>query len=798
MLARLIASWAVTAIAFAVAGYRIQWLSRLVWKGRPAPERLKDVGGLIRAELTDVIGQRKLLKRPLSGWAHAFTFWAFLVLMATIVEAYGATIQRDFAIPLIGRSHWLGFLEDFFGTAVLVAIVVFTAIRIKQSPKRIDRRSRFYGSHMDQAYIVLGLIFGVIATLFLYRGAQWAVADIRHGNPEDFPYYSIGWWAFASRGVGEGLRGLGESVNFDLETAFIVAQIAIVMVFLIVVLYSKHMHVFTAPINAAMKRQPNALGPLGSTPDLEALMEEEEPVIGAGKIEDFSRKQLLDLLTCTECGRCQDKCPAWNTGKPLNPKLIITELRDHMFASADRLIGKQPAGAGSEDVQEAEISTLVGPVIDPEALWACTNCGACVEECPVDIEHIDAINDMRRHQVMIESDFPTEAGVMLRGIEQHGNPWGLRADMRMEWTEGVDFEIPVVTDHIPDDVEYLYWVGCAGALDDRARKSTQAVARMLHHAGVKFAILGPQEACTGDPARRMGNEFLFQEMAKANIEVLDGAGVKKVIASCPHCFNTIGREYPALGGNYEVIHHSQLLGHLVEQGKIKPSTPLEKTITYHDPCFLGRHNDVYDPPRDVIASVPGTQQVEMKRCKNRGFCCGAGGARMWMEETIGKRVNVERTDEALGTGAEVVATSCPYCLIMLDDAVNARKSEGKAANVKVIDIAQILADSVVLQTPATVGAGNGSSGNGAGAPGANTTDSALEESTETGPTTPGEQDGPTAVDPSNRRPEDTEKVHEGSADEQAADLGNDQSMQATPTPENPEEQVGQEPPTSNE
>ncbi|HET7406695.1 MAG TPA: (Fe-S)-binding protein [Mycobacteriales bacterium] len=828
MLARLVASWAITALAFAVAFYRIQWLARLVWTGRPDTARLKDVPGLIRGELVDVLFQRKLLKRPLSGWAHAFTFWAFIVLFATILEAYGATVIRDFALPLIGRSHWLGFLEDFFGVAVLVAIVIFTAIRMARSPKKLDRRSRFYGSHTDQAYIVLGLIFAVIATLFLYRGAQWAVTDAHHGHPEDFPFYSIGWWAFASRGVGEGLRGLGAGTNFDIATAFIIAQVAVVMVFLIVVLYSKHMHVFTAPLNAAMKRHPKALGPLYTTPDLEALMEEEEPVIGAGKIEDLSRKQMLDLLTCTECGRCQDKCPAWNTGKPLNPKLIITNLRDHMFASADRLIGT-PAGAGSEDGQEAEISSLVGPVIDPDALWACTNCGACVEECPVDIEHVDVIADMRRHQVMIESDFPSEAGVMLRGIEQHGNPWGLRADMRLEWTAGVDFEIPVVTDQIPDDVEYLYWVGCAGALDDRARRSTQSVARMLHHAGVKFAILGPQEACNGDPARRLGNEFLFQEMAKANIETLDGVGVKKIIASCPHCFNTIGREYPALGGNYEVVHHSQLLGRLVAEGRIKPETPLEKTITYHDPCFLGRHNDVYDPPRDVISAVPGTQQVEMKRCRNRGFCCGAGGARMWMEETIGKRINVERTDEALGTGAEIVATSCPYCLIMLDDAVNARKAEGKASNVKVIDIAQILADSVALKVPASVGAGNGSSGNGssggassggassggassggessggessggesAGAPGGDTTRSPLEQSTGTGPTTEGEQAGPTAVDPSNRRPEDTETVHEAADGPGAADLGDDQSMQVTSTPESPEQHVGEEPPTTNE
>jgi Fe-S oxidoreductase len=313
---------------------------------------------------------------------------------------------------------------------------------------------------------------------------------------------------------------------------------------------------------------------------------------------------------------------------------------------------------------------------------------------------------------------------MLRNIENNGNPWGMSANARMEWTEGVGFDIPVVTDHIPDDIEWLYWVGCAGALDDRARRSTQAIARVFDAAGVKFAILGSQESCTGDPARRIGNEYLFQEMAKANIETLDGAGVKKIVASCPHCFNTIGNEYPSLGGNYEVVHHSQLLGRLVAEGRLSPQDPVVAKLTYHDPCYLGRHNDVMAEPRTVLDAIPGVQRVEMERCGRRGFCCGAGGARMWMEERIGKRVNVERTDEALGTGADVIATSCPYCLIMLDDAVNQRRSEGKAEGVRVIDIAQVLADSIGLRkVPATVGAP---------AP-----EQPLEQSTGTGPTTAG-------------------------------------------------------------
>ncbi|MDQ1694722.1 MAG: hypothetical protein QOJ03_75 [Frankiaceae bacterium] len=717
MTARLIAGLLVTALAFAVSAARVLWLGRLVWAGAPIPpERRPTVAGAVKAQLVDVFAQRKLLKRPLSGWAHAFIFWAFIILLLTIIEAYGSLFQRDFALPVIGRSAAVGFIEDLYGMLVLISLAFFTAIRIAQSPARLDRRSRFYGSHVDQAFIVLGMIFLVIATLFLYRGAQ-----IQAGV---FPFQDDGWWAFASKATS---YICPDSQTF--ETVFIVAQIAVVMGFLVLVLYSKHMHIFTAPINASLKRQPHGLGALGTTPDLESLMEDENAVIGAGQIEHFHKQQLLQTLACTECGRCQDKCPAWNTGKPLNPKLVITQLRDHMFAEANRLL-----------TGEGEAVSLVPDVIDPDVLWSCTTCGACVEECPVDIEHVDAIVDMRRYQVLMESSFPSEAGVMLRNIENNGNPWGMSANSRLEWTEGVDFEIPVVTDHIPDDIEWLYWVGCAGALDDRARRSTQAIARVFNAAGVKFAVLGPQETCTGDPARRIGNEYLFQEMAKANIEVLDSAGVKKIVASCPHCFNTIGNEYPSLGGNYEVVHHSQLLGRLVAEGKISPQDPVVAKLTYHDPCYLGRHNDVMAEPRTVLDAIPGVQRVEMERCGKRGFCCGAGGARMWMEERIGKRVNVERTDEALGTGADVIATSCPYCLIMLDDAVNQRRSEGKAEGVRVIDIAQVLADSIGLRkVPATVGAP--------------TPAQPLEESTSTGPTTDGPVDGPTVVDPSDPTPE---------------------------------------------
>jgi Fe-S oxidoreductase len=415
-------------------------------------------------------------------------------------------------------------------------------------------------------------------------------------------------------------------------------------------------------------------------------------------VEDFTWKQLLDLTTCTECGRCQDQCPAWNTGKPLSPKLVITDLRDHLFEKAPFLAGE--VSAENPDGHDPAVLErgLVADVVGEDVLWSCTTCGACVEQCPVDIEHVDTILDMRRYEVLMESRFPAEAGTMLRNVENSGDPWGLGSGQRLSWTEGLEFEVPVVAGAIPDGVEYLYWVGCAGALEDRARKTTQSIARLLHRAGVSFAVLGPRESCTGDPARRLGNEYLYQMQAQQNIETLNQAGVRKVVASCPHCFNTIAREYPDLGGSYEVVHHSQLFARLVAEGRLSPSEPVSATVTYHDPCYLGRHNDVYDAPRSVLDAVPGVRQVEMRRCRERGFCCGAGGSRMWMEERIGKRVNLERTDEALGTGADVVGTACPYCMVMLDDAVKQRQAEGGFEGVRVMDVAQVLEQSLEHRT----------------------------------------------------------------------------------------------------
>jgi Fe-S oxidoreductase len=718
---------AMLVVTAAVASRRIMWLIRLIRSGTKAESRTDQLDERLKDQALEVFGQRRLLKWSAPGLAHFFTFWGFVILGLTIVEAFGALVlSKDFAFPIFGHARWLGFLEDFFGVAVLLAIIWFSINRLRNRPERQQRASRFYGSHTGPAWVILGMISLVVITLFLYRGAQYNTGHLPFGRSK---------WAFASYAVAK-LLGDG-AYNQGVETFFLLAQMAVIFGFTIIVTYSKHLHIATAPINVLTKREPHALGPLLPVTDADgkpidfadAENLSEDTVFGKGKIEDFTWKGYLDFATCTECGRCQSQCPAWNTGKPLSPKLVIMDLRDHLFAKAPYIFGTKdvPEGAvpdfkpeggehghavpeaGYPRVQGSTIEQALRPlvgtaeqggVIDPDVLWSCTTCGACVEQCPVDIEHIDHIVDMRRYQVLIESAFPSEAGVMLRNIENKGNPWGMSDKGRDEWMSDLSFEVrrAMPGTKLDADIDYLFWVGCAGALEDRSRKVTLAFCELLHTAGVEFAVLGSAETCTGDPARRLGNEFLFQMQGMQNVETLNSitrADPLKVVATCPHCFNTLANEYPQLGGHYEVVHHTQLLGRLVEEGRLVPVEPVDKNVTYHDPCYLGRHNKVYTPPREVLGAIPALRSQEMHRCKDRGFCCGAGGARFWMEEKIGKRVNVERTDEALGLDPDLISTACPFCMVMLSDAVTQRVSEGAAReDVKVLDVAQILQQSM--------------------------------------------------------------------------------------------------------
>ena len=721
-------------IIVALIGFSVKrawFLVRLAGSGKSAAGRTRQAATRVYAEATEVLGQKKLLKWSVPGFAHFVTFWGFLILTITVVEAFGELVLESFHFPVIGSWPAIRFAEDLFAVLVLVGVVIFAVIRVRNNPATEGRSSRFFGSHTKGAWVVLAMIALVVVSLLVYRGAKSTLivgteaADDLNG-------------AVVSNAVGSVLAPLGSDVNLWLETTFIWVHVAVILSFLIIVLHSKHLHIFASPVNVYTSRRPDALGPLEPIMYQGAPVDFEDPpedaTFGKGHIAEFTWKGYVDFMSCTECGRCQSQCPAWNTEKPLSPKLMILNLREAMFAQAPYLMAAKGAHPGlgefatdalasvdasvraeverpfigarsGTELAETDGYTFDGhrvggaelPVISEEALWSCTTCGACVNQCPVDIEHIDHFLDMRRNQVMVATEFPSELNGLFKNLEQKGNPWGQAAARRNDWITEVDFEVRVFgaegEDTIPDDVEYLFWVGCAGAYEDRAKKTTKAVAELMHTAGVQFMVLGEGETCSGDPARRAGNEFLFQMQAQQNVEVLNEIGAKKIVVTCPHCMNTIGREYPQLGGNYEVVHHTELLNDLVKAGKLKPILRTDGTVTYHDPCYLGRHNKVYAPPRELIGAA-GTL-VEMERKGDRSFCCGAGGSRMWMEESIGTRINQVRGDEAIATGAQTVAVACPFCSVMLTDAVTVRQAEGTAAEeLQVVDVATLLLEAM--------------------------------------------------------------------------------------------------------
>ncbi|MFI5893318.1 (Fe-S)-binding protein [Actinoplanes sp. NPDC051513] len=688
---------AVTITAVALAVRAVLTITSVIRKGQPAPERFAGKGTRTATMLRETLGHTRMLKWSAIGAAHWFVMVSFMILFLLVVEAYFEVVDPEGGLPVVG--HWLvyGLVTEWIGILGLAGILYLIYVRQKAIRAK---RSRFLGSTMWQAYFVEAVILGVLICGFLIRGFKVA------NDTFEFP----GWATPLSHAVGNVLPAAADG-----PTWVALAKLLISMGWLITIGLNPTMgvawHRFLAFFNIFFKRSPEkpagsglgALRPMmsaGKPLDFEEA-DPEKDQFGVAQVEQFTWKGLLDFSTCTECGRCQSQCPAWNTAKPLSPKLLVLSLRDHAYAKAPYLLaGGGKDLTGEEKATAAQLAhldvlalaegnrPLIGTedeqgVIDPDVLWSCTTCGACVEQCPVDIEHVDHIVDMRRYQVLIESSFPSEAGVMLRNLENKGNPWGAPPNTREDWTKGLDFAVPRVGE--TEDFEYLFWVGCAGAFEDRAKKTTQAVAKLLHEAGVNYAILGEGETCTGDPARRIGNEFVFQMLAQQNVETLTEAKVKKIVATCPHCFNTLGNEYEQLGLKVEVVHHTQLLAHLVATGKLTPVEPIAGDVTYHDPCYLGRHNRVFDAPREVLGS--SANLVEMPRNQERSFCCGAGGARMWMEEKIGKRINIERTEEALSTGAKTIAVGCPFCHTMIGDGVTAKAEHD---NVEVVDVATVL------------------------------------------------------------------------------------------------------------
>ena len=660
MLLRLALLGLLVAMAGGLFLQRSYLLYRLVRLGRPE-RRLEDLPKRVELEATVVLGQRKLLQRLGPGLMHAFIFWGFIILLTTIVEALGEIVFGiHFAIPFIGRAGWLGLAQDLFALLVIVGVEMAIYFR------KFRRDERFKGSHLEEADFILLMILAVMLTLIGLNAVK-----IARGVAE-----SPAAWTPLSRLVSFVFEPMGPGAQVFFHQLFLWSHVIVILGFLAYIPYSKHLHIITSSINVFFSRTK----PMGKLRKLDIDLEsEEEMSLGAATLEDLTWKEILDTYTCTECGRCQSVCPAWNTGKPLSPKLLVMNIRDHVLDHGRDILEARATGAEYEKVP------LNPNVVEDEVVWDCTTCGACMQECPVNIEHVDHIVDMRRNLVMGEARFPQEAGALLRNLENSKNPWGMPGSSRADWAK--DLGVRVLDDGRAP--EYLYWVGCAAAFDDRAKGIARSLARVLQKAGVPFAILGPREQCNGDPARRMGHEYLFQQLAEENVSTLNGIGARKILVHCPHCFNTLRNEYPDFGGRYEVVHHTQLLSRLMKEGRLRPSTEVEALVTYHDPCYLGRHNGVYGEPRSVLDRIPGVRQVEMPRHAERGFCCGAGGARMWMEEHLGKRVNMERTDEAAATGADVLGVACPFCMVMLDDGVKAQK-----ADMEVLDVAQVLARAV--------------------------------------------------------------------------------------------------------
>ena len=669
-------AYLLTVVALVAITIRSLELYRRIKAGQPDPTRSNNKAQRFALMVREVLTHAKMLNFTGSGIAHWFVMVGFVSLFGTLVTAYGQIFDPHFVLPIIGHFVPYNFFVELITWLTGISIVALIVIRQVTRVVKKGRTSRFFGSGSWKAYFVEATILAIVFCVIALRGLEGALLGEKAKSFE---------FALSQPAV-------NAFDNLDVATLeqwiVIIAALKIIisMTWFIVIAANLTMgvawHRFLAPFNIYFKRNVSASPTLGALPEMLSHGKpidfedpKEDDVFGIGKAADISWKGLLDMASCTECGRCQSQCPAWHTEKPLSPKLLVMAMRDHALANVQ---SDKP---------------IVGETISPDVLWSCTTCGACVNECPVDIEHIDHIVNMRRFQVLVESEFPTELGGTFRNLEKAGNPWGANRMDRNAWISECDFPVTVIDGELPDEVEYLFWVGCAGAYEERAKKTTKAVAELLYMSGVKFGVLGARETCTGDPARRAGNEFLYQILSRENIETFNQVyshykGKKKVVVTCPHCFTTIGRDYKQQGFELEMVHHTQLLNTLIKEGRLKPIAKQSKKLTYHDPCYLGRHNQIYEAPRELLEST-GVDLVEMPRNKERSFCCGAGGGRMWMEEKLGTRINLNRVDEAIATGAEEVAVGCPFCRVMVSDGAKGRESD-----VEVIDVAQALLRSV--------------------------------------------------------------------------------------------------------
>ena len=655
----------VLVLAFTLFGRNAVRLIRYLGIGK-AENRFDRIGARLLRVAKIAFGQTKLLREPVAGLLHSFIFWGFVILLLAILESVGEGLVPGFSFAFLGPLYPpLVFLQDLAGLLVVVAVLISIIRRLVAPPKRLQ----VAGHSRWDALLILGLILMVMITMF----GQNATRTILHPAAPD----SARFLSLAIGRLWEGIPTSGVELWFRV---FFWAHMLAVLGFLNYLPYSKHLHVLTSVPNVYL----SDLGPRGAVKPID-LTDETATKFGAADVDDLTWKQLLNGYTCTECGRCTASCPANLTGKLLNPRKIFVDIRARTMEKAPLLVAA--AAPGSPDRESMMEHHLLDNFITEQELWACTTCMACVQECPVMIEHVDAVVEMRRGLVLNESRFPEELKVVFSNLERNYTPWGFGHATRADWAQGLD--VPLMADVRSADI--LFWVGCAGSFDARYQKVSRAFVQLLKMAGVNFAILGTEEKCNGDAARRMGNEYLAQTLMTENIATLNGYGVRKIVVTCPHCLQSLGKEYRQFGGTYEVVHHSTFLQELIRDGRLRIRNEAKGTVTFHDPCYLGRYQEEYDAPRDVIAAVYGSKPVEMARSRDRSLCCGAGGGRMWMEEREGKRVNVERTEEALALRPDVIGTGCPFCMTMLTDGV---KEKNAADAVEVKDIAELVLDAV--------------------------------------------------------------------------------------------------------